>query len=130
LQYAFQLENNSHSAATCTVGIGRNDYIGSSALSSPLTNMGNILKNYGPYSLGASDGVAGSGTDYISVPQFSVLNNYTDINDSITAGIGGFLGTGNVEFDYFTTTYNNVSSIYTYKATANDVISFTVTYYY
>ena len=130
LKYAFQLENNNHSATNYTLSIGRNDYIGSSALSSPLTNMNNILQNYGPYSLGASDGVTGSGPDYISVPQFAVLNNYTDITDSITNGITNFIGNGNVEFDYYTTTYYKLAGNYTFNFTANDAISFTVTYYY
>jgi hypothetical protein len=130
LQYGFQLENNNHSATNYTVGIGRNDYISSSALSSPLTNMGNILQNYGPYTLGASDGVSGSGPDFISVPQFAVLNNYTDITDSITNGIASFIGNGNIEFDYFTTTYYKLPGNYTFNFSANDTINFTVTYYY
>jgi type IX secretion system substrate protein len=130
LQYAFQLENNNHSATNYTLGVGRNDYISSNALSSPLTNMNNIFQNYGPYSLGASDGVAGSGPDYISVPQFAVLNNYADITDSITNGVANFIGNGNVEFDYYTTTYYKLAGNYTFNFTANDSINFTVSYYY
>ncbi|HEY4876503.1 MAG TPA: choice-of-anchor E domain-containing protein [Puia sp.] len=130
LQYAFQLENNNHAATNYTVSVGRNDFISSTALSSPITNMGNILQNYGPYSLGASDGVTGSGPDYISVPQFAVLNNYADITDSITNGVANFIGNGNVEFDYFTTTYYKLAGNYTFNFTANDVINFTVSYYY
>ena len=71
LQYAFCLENKDHSATNYTVGIGRNDFISTSALSSPVSNMGHILQNYGPYALAASDGVTGSGPDYISVAPFS-----------------------------------------------------------
>jgi hypothetical protein len=130
LEYAFQLENNAHSAANFTLGIGRNDYISTSALSSPVSNTNNIMKYYGPYSLAASDGVVGSGPDYISVPFFPVLSNYLDINDSITDGIAGFLGTGNVEFDYTTNTYHSLSGNYTYNFTASDTLDFTVTYYY
>ncbi|HEX4374666.1 MAG TPA: T9SS type A sorting domain-containing protein, partial [Puia sp.] len=102
----------------------------SSVLSSPLTNVGNILQNYGPYSLGASDGITGSGPDYISVPQFTVLNNYTDVTDSITNGVANFIGNGNVEFDYFTTTYYKLAGNSTFNFTANDTINFTVSYYY
>jgi hypothetical protein len=130
LQYAFQLENNNHSSTNYTVCIGRNDFISTSALSSPVSNMGHILQNYGPYALAASDGVTGSGPDHISVPQFSVLNNYADINDSITNGITNFIGTGNVEFDYFTTTYYNLTGNYTFTPTVNDTTNFTVIYYY
>ena len=130
LQYGFQLENNSHSSTNYTVCIGRNDFINTSALSSPVSNMGHILQNYGPYTLAASDGVIGSGPDHISVPQFSVLNNYADITDSITTGITNFIGTGNVEFDYFTTTYYNLTGNYTFTPTSNDTINFTVSYYY
>jgi hypothetical protein len=130
LQYAFQLENKSASAASYTVGVGRNDYIGSTVLSSPLTNMNNILKSYGPYSLAASNGVTGSGPDYISVSQLDVLNNYCDISDSTTSGITNFLGTGNVEFDYYTTTYYNLAGNYSFNYNASDAISFSVSYYY
>ena len=130
LQYAFQLENKSASAASYTLGVGRNDYIGSTVLSSPLTNMNNILKSYGPYSLAASDGVTGSGPDFISVPQFTVLNSYSDISDSITSGVANFLGTGNVEFDYYTTTYYNLAGNYSFNYTASDAINFSISYYY
>jgi hypothetical protein len=130
LQYAFQLENNSQTAVTYNVGIGRNDYIGSSALVAPATNMNNILKNYGPYALAASNGISGSGPDFVSVPAMTILNNYDDIDDSITAGTAGFLGTGNVTFNYFTTTYYDLTGNYTFNFTASDVINFTVIYYY
>jgi len=130
LQYAFQLENNNNSSTTYTVGVGRNDYIGSTALSSPLTNMNHILQNYGPYSLAASNGVAGSGPDFISVPQFTVLNNYADISDSITTSVANFLGMGTVEFDYYTTTYYNITGNYAFSNTSSDNINFTVAYYY
>jgi len=99
-------------------------------LSSPLLNMNNILQNYGPYSLAASNGISGSGPDYISVPQFTILNSYNDINDSITSGVANFLGTGTVGFDYYTTTYYNIPGNYTFNYTASDAISFSVSYYY
>jgi hypothetical protein len=130
LQYAFQLENNNHSATNYIVSVGRNDFISTTALSSPISNMGHILQNYGPYSLAASDGVAGSGPDHISVAPFSVLNNFSDVSDSVTNGIANFIGTGNVEFDYFTTTYYNVPGNYTFTSVATDTINFTVSYYY
>jgi hypothetical protein len=130
LQYGFQLENNNHAATSYSVTVGRNDYIGSTALSSPLTNMNQIKQTYGPYALAASDGVAGSGPDFIAVPSFSVLNNFTDISDSLTGGIGNFLGTGTVNFSYYTTTYNNITGNYTFTPTSSDVINFSVSYYY
>ncbi|HLY71717.1 MAG TPA: choice-of-anchor E domain-containing protein [Puia sp.] len=130
LQYAFQLENNNNTASSYLVGIGRNDHIASSALSSPLNNMGNILLNYGPYLLAASNGIAGSGPDFISVPQFNVLNNYSDISDSVISDISNFLGTENIEFDYSATTYYKASGNYSFGFTASDTINFTVSYYY
>jgi hypothetical protein len=130
LKYAFQLENNNASATSYSVQLGRNDFISSSALPSPVSNMNNIHQNYGPYALGASNGVSGSGPDYISVPQFTVLNNYLDINDSITTSVANFLGSGTVEFDYFTTTYYNITGNYAFANTAADNINFTVAYYY
>jgi hypothetical protein len=130
LNYAFQLENNNSVPTSYNVQVGRNDFISSTALSSPATNMNNIKNTYGSYALAASNGVTGSGPDYISVPQFSILNNYNDISDSIVSSVASFLGTGNVELDYYSTTYYNISGNYNFNSTANDVINFSITYYY
>jgi len=129
LDYSFQLENNSHSAVSYTLGVGRNDWVGCSALSSPLTNASNVI-DFGPYALAASDGVTGSGPDFISVPPFNVLNNYADITDSITSGMNGFMGTGNVSFDYFTTTFYQLSGNYNFNQTPVDTMNFKISYYY
>ena len=127
--YGFQVENAGSIAKTINIGIARNDYIGNSALpNSYLAN--SIQKNYGPYTLAASNGIPNSGPDYTTQGPFSFLSNYTVINDSIVTGVSPSLGDGTMSFDYYPTTYSIVPSGLTYTFNANDTMHFSVTYYY
>jgi hypothetical protein len=119
LKYGFQIENTGSAAATPTIGVVRNDYL-----------FGSIQKNYGPYSLAASNGVPNSGPDFVTQTPFQFLNHYTVVNDSISTGVAPFLGTGTMSYDYYPTTYSIVPSGLTYTFNANDTIHFSVTYYY
>lgn len=129
LKYGFQVENVGTASKTPTIGVVRNDYIINSALPNGYA-FSTLQKNYGPYSLAASNGVPNSGPDYAVQAPFSFMSNNTVVNDSITAGVAPFLGTGIMSYDYYPTTYSIVPSGLTYTFTANDTIHFSVKYYY
>src|SRR5579871_1068146 len=98
--YSFQAENTTNSSRSVSIGVGRYDYLTSSALSNSNYASG-TQKTYGPYTLGKSDGVSNSGTDYLAKGPFSFLSNTVIINDSIISSVANFLGTGTVNFGYY-----------------------------
>jgi hypothetical protein len=127
--YSFEAENVTSGTRAVTIGIGRYDYLVNPVLANGYYANG-TQKNYGPYTLGASDGVAGSGVDYIEKAPFAFLNGDIVINDSITTAVAGFLGYGVVSFDYYPSTYSIIPSNLAYVFTANDTTRFSITYYY
>ena len=129
LTYSFQLENReSITINNYRVRVTRDDEISSNALINPITNT--RLQTYGPYSLTAYDGMPGTGTDYINRGPLYVMNHQLISNTVFNTG--DFLGAGTVDFDYSSTTYSSVlgSVNYTFNATAEDTIHFSVTYLY
>ena len=127
--FGFQVENLLTSSRSVTIGVNRYDYISSPVLSNSYF-ANSIQKNYGPYSLGAANAVAGSGSDYMVKTPFAFLNGNTVINDSIISSITGFMGYGNLAFSYYPSTYSVIPSNLVYSFTANDTARFSVTYYY
>src|ERR1700759_744169 len=93
--YQFSLENNSSGAVAYNLGVSRRDSIYSSDLLSPIYNL--FSQNYGPYNLSASDGASGSGSDYTNPGKMMLLSNF-NMNDSITAYVAPFIGTGYAVF--------------------------------
>ncbi|MBS1934528.1 MAG: choice-of-anchor E domain-containing protein, partial [Bacteroidetes bacterium] len=98
--YSFEAENTTNSSRSVSIGVGRYDYLSSPALSNSNYASG-TQKTYGPYTLGKSDGVPNSGTDYLAKGPFSFLSNTVIINDSIISSVASFLGTGTVNFGYY-----------------------------
>lgn len=127
LHYSFQLENRELvTISNYRVRVTRDDETMSSALLSSLFT--SQTRNYGPYILTASDGVAGSGPDYLYRPPFDVLNNFSTTTSVYNTA--DFMGSGSVSFDHYSTTYSAVmgSVNYTFNATATDSVYFRITY--
>jgi type IX secretion system substrate protein len=129
VNYSFNLENNDDVAVAYTAVIERDDFIQSAALHTPVYK--SVIQNFGPYTLAASDGIPGSGPDYISQGPIAFLNNYI-INDSITDAVAGFFGLGSASFSYIPSTYvfANGGADYSLSGTAADTMKITLTYYY
>jgi len=66
------VENNSASAQTANVYYIRTDQITGPGLSGPLTN--SASHTYGPYALAATNGILGSGPDFVAISRDTVLN--------------------------------------------------------
>lgn len=93
------IENNSASSQTADVIYTRGDNITGPGLGTPLTN--NFTYMYGTYNLGASNGVPGSGPDFVAVSKDTVMNAVTvcrTISDSAT--ISQFYGLDSVAYTY------------------------------
>ena len=102
------VENNSASAQTADVYYIRTDQITGPGLSAPLTN--SINHHYGPYPLGPTNGVLGSGPDFIAISQDTLLNAVTvcqTINnmDSLLQ----FYGHDSVTYTYNIMAFTNVT---------------------
>jgi hypothetical protein len=129
LSYNFQLENKeSFTINNYRVRVAREQEISSDAMMTPLTN--SFQRTYGSYTLTAADGVAGSGTDFISNGPLYVMNQNPIENTLYNTA--EFLGQGTLSFDYSALTYSIVfgSVNYNYNGTAEDTLHFSVTYRY
>jgi len=127
LQYSFQLENNNYTGSNHTVRVTRTDEIIYPGGQEEKTNR----KNFGPYALQGSDGVPGSGPDYISAgPMYAFERLYNVYN--FNSNLASFLGNDTVVINYNTNSLaNSVSNINsTLRGTAQDTIAFKVTYTY
>jgi hypothetical protein len=98
-------------------------------LSSSLNDI--TSQNFGPYNLNATDGVSGSGSDYISHAKTMLLSNYV-INDSIISNVVPFIGTNYAVFNYNPATIATVGggASYSFTSSASDTMHFLLTYYY
>lgn len=125
LKYSFQLENHNHSASNHTVRVTRIDELtfpGGGAQESDRTNLG-------PYLLQGSDGVPGSGPDYIEDgPLYAFKNLQNSYN--LTSNLAGFLGSGAANIGYITNSLaNSVSNLNsTLRGNASDTVRFVITY--
>ncbi|HLG39961.1 MAG TPA: choice-of-anchor E domain-containing protein [Chitinophagaceae bacterium] len=102
------VENNSASPQTANVYYIRTDQITGPGLVSPLSNSVNYT--YGPFSLDATDGVAGSGLDFTSISDDTVLNAVSvcrTLNDSTT--LAQFYGTDSVTYNYDISAFTSIT---------------------
>jgi hypothetical protein len=102
------VENNSASPQSADVYYIRTDQITGPGLSTPLSN--SVNHHYGPYALGATDGILGSGPDFTSISRDTLLNATQvcrTLNDS--ALISLFYGHDSVTYDYNITAFTNIS---------------------
>ncbi len=102
------VENNSASPQTADVFYIRTDQITGPGLTSPLTN--SINYHYGPYALGATNGVLGSGPDFVSISKDTILNAVT-VCQTITHrdSLFQFYGHDSITYTYNITAFTNVS---------------------
>lgn len=102
------VENNSTSAQTADIYYIRTDQITGPGLSSPLSN--SINHHYGPYALGATNGILGSGPDFVSISKDTLLNAVTvcqTINN--LDSLFQFYGHDSITYQYNITAFTNVS---------------------
>jgi len=102
------VENNAASSQTADVYYIRTDQITGPGLSSPLTN--SINHHYGPYTLGATNSILGSGPDFVAISRDTLLNAVTvcqTVNrfDSLLQ----FYGHDSVTYTYNITAFTNVT---------------------
>lgn len=105
LKYSFQLENTDVVAINnYRVRVNRDDEISGPALMTPITT--SYFRTYGNYALAAGDGNPGSGPDYIARGPLYVVNHVQNTQEVFNTA--DYLGVGNVNFDYSTSTYSSV----------------------
>lgn len=102
------VENNSASPQNADVYYIRTDQITGPGLSSPLTN--SINHHYGPYTLGATNGILGSGPDFVSISRDTLLNAVTVCRTVNTMdSLMQFYGHDSVTYLYNITAFTNVT---------------------
>lgn len=129
LRYRFELENRENiTINNYRVRVVREDEISGTAIPVPITN--SYQRTYGPYSLAASDGVPGSGSDYLAVGPVYAMNH--QVIESTLHNTADYLGAGSVTMDYLASTYSIVfgSVNYNFNGTAEDTVRMTVVYKY
>jgi Secretion system C-terminal sorting domain len=102
------VENNSASPQNADVYYIRTDQITGPGLSSPLSN--SINHHYGPYALGGSNGILGSGPDFVAISRDTLLNavqvcQVVNRLDSLSQ----FYGHDSVTYTYNITAFTNVT---------------------
>jgi hypothetical protein len=102
------VENNSTSPQTANVYYIRTDQITGPGMSSPLSN--SVSYTYGPYGLGPTNGILGSGPDFIGISRDTVLNAVT-VCTTITNpdSLFQFYGHDSVSYLYNITAFTNVT---------------------
>ncbi len=129
LKYSFQLENREViPISTYRVRVNREDELSGPSLAVPIFN--SYTKQYGMYTLGATDGITGSGPDFMAAGPLFVMNRVTIANTYYNTA--DYLGIGNVNFDHLTTTYSSVlgSVNYNFNGTAEDTVEIKLSYLY
>ncbi len=122
-QYGFTLRNADDSFAAYDLTIGQEDQFSSPALSSTYNNSTSRFINNYPLASGQA----------VSDGPFPFLNGHI-ASDSITDNVTPFLGTGNVNFNYLSFTYTNLTTnnnaTYYYSANIANNMTFSVQYLY
>lgn len=131
--FQYDIENNGP-AKTNKLKINRDDEITSSALSDVVYHSYSIPKPPTTinHSLGANDGVTGSGPDFLSVAPYALVNHDTVINQSAD-NPANFLGSGDVSFNYSSSTALILSPLggaNISNTAATDQIKFVLQYIY
>lgn len=128
LSYGFQVENNEDRNISFRVRVYRDDEISGSHLQTPIYN--NSYKQFGPYALAPHDGVVGSGSDFLSMPEQYVMD-HSIISDTVY-NTADYLGAGSVSMDYYADSYAALLGGATVQFTgaAVDTVAFRVTYMY
>jgi hypothetical protein len=127
VKYGYKVENSDNVSSVTRVKMNRSDVITNGFSTLPPNDKN---KTVATNVLGASDGVAGSGPDYAEAGPLYAYNHYP-IDFTITNNLAGFLGNGQVNFNYETTTdlfSSGSNSVFT--SSTEDSIYFRLTYKY
>lgn len=102
------VENNSASPQNADVYYIRTDQITGPGLSAPLSN--SINHHYGPYALGPTNGVLGSGPDFVSISKDTLLNA-VQVCQTVNRldSLSQFYGHDSVTYTYNITAFTNVT---------------------
>lgn len=105
---SISIENNAATAQTADVYYIRTDQVTGPGLSAPLTN--SINHHYGPYGLAGTNGVLGSGPDFISISKDTLLNAVR-ICQTITNmdSLFQFYGHDSITYNYNIVAFTNVT---------------------
>lgn len=102
------VENNSASPQNADVYYIRTDQLSGPGLPTPLTN--SINHHYGPYALGPTNGVLGSGPDFVSISHDTLLNAVTICHTINTFdSLFQFYGHDSVTYLYNIMAFTNVT---------------------
>lgn len=130
LSFHYDIENALPGPKDHQIRLERYDDISSPLLSSPISS--SYVSPWRHHNLQGSDGVTGSGDDFMSIPPFYVVNNYTIIDETLY-NTADFIGIGNVSFSYATAmfrTTNPATGAIISNDASSDRITFTVDYTY
>lgn len=136
LSFDYNVENRYNTdPVTFKLKVNRYDEITSSSLLDPL-GYGRVFPSpspsswYGNFELQPNDGVNGSGTDFNDPAAMALLNNATIINEDLS-NTADFMGSGNVTFEYATTTGPTLNVSGTeFISMVQDKVTFRITYTY
>jgi hypothetical protein len=128
VKYTYTLENQDQVPLDYLIKMLRTDSIESGVLMEPLEGVS--ARTLATHRLQRSNGVPGSGPDYISRGPLYAFKN-KPINYTLDQNIAAFLGTGQVDFKYSTETLiAPTGSTYSWDPVTEDSIYFKLVYHY
>lgn len=130
LTYKYDIENNQNNFRNHRMRLERYEDIYSSALLAPISM--SYVTPWRPHNLQASDGVTGSGPDFMSVAPFYIVNDYMIIDETLY-NTASFLGGGTISFEYNTSMFRTTdpaTGATINNDESNDQITFSVKYVY
>ncbi len=128
LDYEFSIENRDAAVRNVRHSLLRYDDIYSEALIEPISHPPHTFE-FGPFRLAAADNVPGAGADFVTRGPVAVWVNDTLVNE-VVSNTADFMGTGNVEFEYYTSAGASFTGTPTYSGSITDSIRFNVSYVY
>jgi hypothetical protein len=123
-----KLENDETFPIDYIVKYVRSDEFTGPGINPPVKGSKN--KSYGPYSLGASDGVAGAGADFKAIGPDTIYKK--KLYEATTSDVVTYLGPGTVDFKYksVVNTYATGSDVYGLSVSSQNRVEFRMTYSY
>lgn len=124
------VENNSASPQVANVYYIRTDQVIGPGLSGPLSS--SVTHTYGPYNLGGTNGVLGSGPDFVAISHDTVLNS-AQVCQTVTNpdSLYQFYGQDSLTYQYTITAFTNVTCTggnYNSTVATSALVRFRMTY--
>lgn len=128
VKHSYKVENEGSVTSISRVRVLRSDTLSSAAFLEPYID--DKSKQIGIHTLTPTDGITGSGPDFAQSGTLYSYNNYS-INYNIYSNLAGFLGNGEVLFNYGTSTdlYSSGSNN-VFTSSTEDSIYFKLVYHY